>query len=177
VARSVPAGNSSTEDAKRQADSLRRGISQRIFITFLLLFRKTTSMANFMPKVWMASQGTIHNPSPGGRLLCFNSPIRRFLLVSAASAVSASTVPLVMFLILSFKNEFIAQVRRRLLWQRSGGRIRRSPTKGVGALRYICLVAAKPRATVVAPEGVLPRNQAVPQAVQWTHVLFHGEVG
>jgi hypothetical protein len=46
-----------------------------------------------MPKVWTPSHGTIHNPSPSGRLVCFNSPVRRFWLVSAAMAFAASSVP------------------------------------------------------------------------------------
>jgi hypothetical protein len=82
----------------------RRGTACRILRTFLFLFRNTKSIANFIPKVWTASQGTIHNPSPGLSSWCFRRPVRRFELVSAMDANSASTVPRVWFLILSFDN-------------------------------------------------------------------------
>jgi len=45
-----------------------------------------------MPIVWTASQGVIQRPSPGSNFVCFNSPIFRFLLVSAISARSVSRV-------------------------------------------------------------------------------------
>lgn len=62
------------------------------------------SMANRIPNVWTASHGTIHSPSPGSRRECFNSPVLRVALESAIDARSATVVPRVWFLILSFAN-------------------------------------------------------------------------
>ena len=57
----------------------------------------TKSIANFIPKLCTDSQGAIHKPDPGSRLLCLNKPVRLFALVSATSAASARTVPLSRF--------------------------------------------------------------------------------
>lgn len=67
VLSSVPAASSSTERARRQPDRRQGGTLLLIFLTTFRRSRKTRSMANFMPKVCTASQGTIHMPSPSPR--------------------------------------------------------------------------------------------------------------
>ncbi len=69
----------------------------RIFTTVFFLLTKSTSIANFIPNVWTLSHGTIHNPSPSASPVCFNSPVRRSLLVPATAIRSPRTVPRVRF--------------------------------------------------------------------------------
>ena len=45
-----------------------------------------------MKNVWTDSHGLIHKPSPGSSPWCFNSPVRRFALVSATSMELPKTV-------------------------------------------------------------------------------------
>ena len=78
----IPIGNSSTECAIKLADIRLRipdgNIPALTFKTFRFLSRNNTSIANFIPNMWMPSQGTIHNPSPSASPLCCNNPVRRF---------------------------------------------------------------------------------------------------
>jgi len=91
VLRMVPEASSSTECARRQPDTRQGRTSLLTFFTRILRSRYTRSMGNRMPKVWMASQGTIHKPSPEARLLrpskpCCGSPARSATATEPASS-------------------------------------------------------------------------------------------
>src|SRR6476469_5619458 len=81
----------------------------RSLVTTRFLLRNTTSIANFIKKLWTPSHGTIHKPSPSARPLCFSKPLFRVALVSAISARSASCVFLVRFRTRSFKQTIIME--------------------------------------------------------------------
>ena len=105
----MPSGSSSTECAGRQADTLQGFILARKPRTFLFRSRYSTSIVNFIKKLWTDSQGEIHSPSPGLSPVCFSRPVRRFSLVSATSADSAKTTPRVIFRTRNFKLPFITR--------------------------------------------------------------------
>lgn len=63
----VPVASSRTEWARRQPDSRQGGTLPLTFLTTFRRSMKTRSMANRIPMVCIASQGTIHRPSPSPR--------------------------------------------------------------------------------------------------------------
>src|SRR5580658_8163022 len=99
----------------------------RTFRIFLLRVRNTTSMGNFMPKVWTPSDGAIHKPSPGSSLVCFNKPVRRVALVLAMPARSARTTPRGL-VTLSFSKLQISNLQ----WKYGEGDVRRGVFLGRG---------------------------------------------
>src|SRR5260370_26565703 len=111
----VPLGSSSTEWPLKHIAIRHFCISFLTFSTFRFLSRNSTSIGNFIPIVWTASQGAIQSPSPGPSLVCFKRPVRRCSLVSAISAHSARTVPLDRLRIRSFDKEWLNPVRDLLL--------------------------------------------------------------
>jgi hypothetical protein len=94
--RTAPAASSITEWATRQADSRHGRTFLRIFRIRYCLSRYTRSIANLIPKVWTASQGTIQRPSPGERLFRPNNPRERLAPLCATSTFVAIGVLRVM---------------------------------------------------------------------------------
>ncbi len=82
----------------------------------------TKSIGNFMKNVWTDSQGTIHSPSPGSKLWCFNNPVRRLALVSAISAASASTLPRVWLRTIIFNFDDYNTILQEGLREKKGGK-------------------------------------------------------
>jgi hypothetical protein len=67
-----------------------------VAITWFFLFKKITSIGNFMKNVWIEMQGFIHKASPVSIVLFPRSPFIRFKRVSAIVTLSANCLSLLM---------------------------------------------------------------------------------
>jgi hypothetical protein len=93
----TPAGSSRTECANKHIERRQGTMAFRSLRTRFFRSRYSTSIANRMPQVCTASQGTIHRPWPGAMLALPNNPFCRFGLESATSADSAKILSRVSF--------------------------------------------------------------------------------
>ena len=97
----VPHGSSMVKAALKYGGVNRKGLRWGIaFIIRLFLSTNKASMVNRINRVWMELQGFNIRPSPALSLDLFNRPIIRLKGLSATTALSANTVPLLILIIL-----------------------------------------------------------------------------